>query len=144
MVEIPKVKSYISARSNPEKIIFWQISSRVGKKSTDSGRYRYASDLENRLPNRGKIWWKYNLKIGPINFGNPDEKSIKELAEKIREFTGSKLEFEYRDLPVDDPLRRKPDISKAKELLGWEPKVEFKEGIKKTIDFFKTSLIDQQ
>ena len=82
--------------------------------------------------------------IGPINLGNPDEKSIKEVAENIREFTKSKSEFKYRDLPVDDPLRRKPDISKAKELLGWKPKVEFKEGIKKTIDFFKTSLADQQ
>ena len=73
IVEIPKVKSCISARSNPELIIFWQISWWVGKKSTDSGRYLYASDRENKLPIRGKIWWKYNLKIASINFdfGSP-------------------------------------------------------------------------
>ncbi len=75
---------------------------------------------------------------GPVNLGNPDEFTIKELAEKVLELTGSKSKIVYKDLPRDDPKRRKPDISLAKEKLDWEPKVPLREGLLKTIDYFKS------
>ena len=81
---------------------------------------------------------------GPINLGNPDEKSIMEIAEQIVKLTGSKSEFVFKTLPVDDPLRRKPSITKAKNLLNWEPQVTFEDGMKKTIDYFKISLSNHQ
>jgi len=75
---------------------------------------------------------------GPVNLGNPDEFTIKELAEKVLELTGSKSKIIYKELPQDDPRRRKPDISLAKEKLDWEPKVPLQEGLQKTIDYFKS------
>ncbi len=73
---------------------------------------------------------------GPINLGNPGEFTIKELAETVVELTGSKSQIVYHDLPEDDPKQRQPDITKAKELLGWEPKVKLEDGLKKTITYF--------
>jgi len=78
--------------------------------------------------------------IGPINIGNPSEFTIKELAEKILLLTGSKSKLIYKPLPADDPLQRQPDISKAKKILNWEPKVKLDEGLKKTIAYFKSTL----
>tara|TARA_A100001015_G_scaffold318228_1_gene437472 strand:- start:4520 stop:5461 length:942 start_codon:yes stop_codon:yes gene_type:complete len=74
---------------------------------------------------------------GPINLGNPDERTIQNLANKIKSLfpkTNSKIIF--KKLPEDDPLQRKPDISKAKEILNWEPKIQIDEGLKKTVGFF--------
>jgi dTDP-glucose 4,6-dehydratase len=76
----------------------------------------------------------------PVNLGNPREMTIKQFAEEIIRITGTKSTIEYKPLPVDDPKVRQPDISRAKEVLGWEPRVEFEEGIKKTIEYFKKSL----
>ena len=76
----------------------------------------------------------------PVNLGNPVERSIQELAEQIISITKSKSKLVYRPLPQDDPTQRCPDISKAKALLGWKPKIEFEEGIIKTIDFFEKKL----
>jgi UDP-glucuronate decarboxylase len=76
---------------------------------------------------------------GPVNIGNPNEFTISELASIIYELipeTKSKIEF--KDFPKDDPTRRKPDISLAKEKLKWKPKVELKEGLIKTINYFKS------
>ena len=75
--------------------------------------------------------------IGPVNLGNPNEFTIKELAEKISEKTGSKSQFVYKPLPTDDPTKRKPDIALAKNKLGWEPVVSLDKGLDKTIDYFK-------
>ena len=75
---------------------------------------------------------------GPVNIGNPGEFTILELAEKIIKMTGSKSRIEFRPLPEDDPKTRRPDISLAKEKLGWEPKVPLEEGLKETIDYFRT------
>ncbi len=75
---------------------------------------------------------------GPINLGNPGEFTMLELAELVIELTGSKSALVYKPLPSDDPTRRKPDISKAKSTLGWNPTVPLKEGLQKTIDFFKS------
>ena len=77
--------------------------------------------------------------IGPVNLGNPVEMTVKELAEKVIQLTGSTSALEYRELPQDDPVRRKPDISLARKMLGWEPKVSLEEGLKETIEFFKNS-----
>ena len=77
---------------------------------------------------------------GPVNTGNPGEFTIKQLAEKIIEITGSKSELKYMPLPQDDPKQRQPDIGLAKEKLGWEPEIELEQGLNRTIDFFKSSL----
>src|SRR5687767_4682784 len=73
----------------------------------------------------------------PVNIGNPDEISLKEFAEEILALTGKKLKIVYKPLPADDPKQRQPDINRAKKLLGWEPKVSRKEGLKITYDYFK-------
>jgi len=75
--------------------------------------------------------------IGPVNIGNPNEFTIKELAEKIIELTGSKSKFVYKPLPFDDPKQRQPDISLAKEKLNWQPNIQLEEGLIKTIEYFK-------
>jgi len=72
----------------------------------------------------------------PVNIGNPDEISIKEFAEEILALTGVKQKLIFKPLPQDDPLQREPDISKAKRILGWEPKVSRKEGLKLTYEYF--------
>ena len=74
---------------------------------------------------------------GPVNLGNPSEYRIKDLAEMILRLTGSNATIAYQPLPKDDPQRRQPDISLAKENLSWEPRIEVEEGLKKTIDYFR-------
>jgi dTDP-glucose 4,6-dehydratase len=70
----------------------------------------------------------------PVNIGNPDEYTLLQLAEAVIEVTGSRSEIVFESLPVDDPKIRQPDISRAKDLLGWEPQVSLREGLKRTID----------
>lgn len=74
----------------------------------------------------------------PVNIGNPEEYTIIELAEKIIKLTGSKSKIIYQDLPEDDPMQRCPDISLAKEILKWEPKIFLEEGLRQTIEYFKS------
>ena len=82
---------------------------------------------------------KHGLGTPVINTGNPGEYTIKELAEEtLRQLPASKSKLVYRPLPSDDPKRRKPDITLAKELLGWEPKVSLSEGLAKTIEYFRS------
>lgn len=92
----------------------------------------YISDLINGI---------YQLMVSkinePINLGNPEEHTILEFAELIKELTKSKSKIVFQPLPIDDPHVRCPDITKAKKLLGWEPKISMEEGIKKTIEWFK-------
>jgi dTDP-glucose 4,6-dehydratase len=73
----------------------------------------------------------------PVNIGNPDEVSILDFAKEIQELSGTKSKLEFRPLPSDDPKVRKPDITKARKLLGWEPKVPRRDGMKRTLDYFK-------
>ncbi|HEY8398376.1 MAG TPA: GDP-mannose 4,6-dehydratase, partial [Flavihumibacter sp.] len=75
---------------------------------------------------------------GPVNIGNPDEISLKEFAEEIIRLTGTQQKIVYRPLPTDDPKQRKPDISLAKKILGWEPKVSRAEGVRITYEYFKS------
>src|SRR6476661_2168113 len=74
----------------------------------------------------------------PVNIGNPDEISLREFAEEIIKLTGTNQKIVYKPLPVDDPKQRQPDITKAKELLDWSPKVSRTEGLKKTYEYFKS------
>lgn len=97
----------------------------------------YVSDL---IPGLIKLMSSEDEVIGPINLGNPNEFSIKELAETIIGMTGSTSTISYRELPSDDPKQRKPDISKAREILDWAPKVELQEGLKSTINYFEKVL----
>ncbi len=75
---------------------------------------------------------------GPINLGNPGEFTIAELAEQVIDMTGTSAGIEYRELPQDDPVRRQPDISRAKRDLGWEPTVPLTQGLERTVDYFRT------
>lgn len=75
----------------------------------------------------------YNM---PVNLGNPDEISLLDFAKEILELTGKKVKIVFKELPVDDPKQREPDITKAKHILGWEPKVNRKEGLKVTYEYF--------
>ena len=77
---------------------------------------------------------------GPVNLGNPKEYSILEIAQKILDLIGSKSKIIFQPLPQDDPERRKPDISLAKETLGWSPGVTMEEGLPRTIDYFDNLL----
>ena len=79
----------------------------------------------------------------PVNVGNPVEISLLEFAEEILKLTGSSTKIVFKDLPVDDPKQRKPDITKAKELLGWEPKVDRAEGLRRTYEYFKSLPIEE-
>jgi dTDP-glucose 4,6-dehydratase len=76
--------------------------------------------------------------VNPVNIGNPDEITLKEFAEEIIRLTGTEQKIVYRPLPTDDPKQRKPNITKAKEILGWSPKVSRSEGVRITYDYFKS------
>lgn len=75
----------------------------------------------------------------PVNLGNPEEITILEFAERIRRLTGAQAPIEFRPLPEDDPKQRRPDITKARQVLGWEPKVRLEEGLRRTIEYFQNS-----
>ncbi|HEU0063622.1 MAG TPA: UDP-glucuronic acid decarboxylase family protein [Flavisolibacter sp.] len=74
----------------------------------------------------------------PVNIGNPDEISLKDFAEEVLKLTGNKVKIVYKPLPADDPKQRKPDITKARQLLQWEPKINRREGLAKTYEYFKS------
>jgi dTDP-glucose 4,6-dehydratase len=96
----------------------------------------YVSDLVDGLCRL--MWSDERL---PVNLGNPTEITILEFARRIQQFMGSSTEIDFRPLPEDDPRQRQPDISKARELLGWEPKVALEEGLRDTIEYFRTQLV---
>ena len=79
----------------------------------------------------------------PVNIGNPDEISILDFAKEIIDLTGTDQKIVYKDLPKNDPLQRKPDITKAKEILGWEPQIGRKEGMQRTYAYFKSLTPDE-
>lgn len=81
-----------------------------------------------------------NQEVGPVNLGNPSEFTIRELAEMVLRLTDSRSELVFRPLPQDDPVQRQPDISKAKSILDWTPKVALEDGLKETIAYFKKIL----
>jgi nucleoside-diphosphate-sugar epimerase len=85
-----------------------------------------------------------NTKGEVFNLGNPDEYTILELAQKIKRMTKSKSKIVYENLPPDDPRKRKPDISKARKMLDWRPKVLFTQGLDKTIAYFEKKLAEEE
>lgn len=95
--------------------------------------FQYVDDLLNGLI---KLMNSDDSLTGPVNLGNPGEFTILELAEKVIDMTGSKSKIIFEQLPEDDPMQRKPDISLAKRELDWEPIIKLDEGLKKTIAFF--------
>jgi dTDP-glucose 4,6-dehydratase len=97
--------------------------------------FQYVDDLVAGL--NKLLYANYHL---PVNIGNPSEMTVLEFAKKIIELTGSTSTIVFKPLPEDDPQVRQPDISKAKELLGWEPKVNLELGLKKTIGYFRSKL----
>jgi len=79
----------------------------------------------------------------PVNIGNPTEFTILECAQRVLEITGSKSEIRHEALPVDDPKQRRPDISKAKRLLGWEPKIDLEAGLRMSLDYFQQAVAEE-
>ncbi|MCK4288036.1 MAG: GDP-mannose 4,6-dehydratase, partial [Bacteroidales bacterium] len=103
-----------------------------GKQTRD---FAYIDDIIRgfmRLMNTGEDF------IGPVNVGNPDELTMLKLAQKVIELTGTKSKIVYQPLPADDPMQRNPDITLAKKVLNWEPKINLEEGLIKTIEYFKS------
>jgi dTDP-glucose 4,6-dehydratase len=98
--------------------------------------FTYVSDLVD-----GIIRLMLSSENDPINIGNPREMTIKEIAETIIRMTGSKSRIVYRDLPTDDPKQRRPDIARATTLLNWQPRVQLEEGLVKTIEYFRTKVV---
>jgi dTDP-glucose 4,6-dehydratase len=89
---------------------------------------------------RGIVALLHSDHVGPVNIGNPDEYTILELAQTVLEVTGSGSEIRFEPLPVDDPTQRRPDITLARRILGWEPTVSLKEGLTRTVEYFRTQL----
>jgi dTDP-glucose 4,6-dehydratase len=85
----------------------------------------------------------FSDRVQPTNIGNPDEFTILELAERVIRLTGSKSEIDFRPLPEDDPKVRKPDITIARSVLGWDPKIKLEEGLEKTIPYFRKLVLEQ-
>jgi len=80
--------------------------------------------------------------IGPVNLGNPSEISMIELADRVKRLTGSRSKIVHRELPQDDPTQRKPDITKARTHLDWEPRVPLEDGLNETVGYFRKLLRD--
>jgi len=99
--------------------------------------FQYVDDL---LDGFTKLMATGDEITGPVNLGNPNEFTILELAEKVISLTGTKSKIIFKPLPEDDPLQRQPDITKAKELLNWEPTIQLEKGLKKTIAYFEKLL----
>jgi dTDP-glucose 4,6-dehydratase len=97
--------------------------------------FTYITDLVD-----GIIKLMLSSENDPVNIGNPVEMTIKQIAETIIQMTGSTSKIVYRPLPTDDPKQRRPDITRARTLLGWEPKVQLEEGLIKTIEYFRTKV----
>jgi dTDP-glucose 4,6-dehydratase len=96
----------------------------------------YVSDLVDGLVRLGSSEERF-----PVNLGNPAELTILEFAERIRGLMGSNLDVIFKPLPEDDPRKRRPDISKAKRVLGWEPKVALEDGLRQTVEYFKRQMV---
>lgn len=102
---------------------------------TQTRSFCYVSDLVDGIK---KAMFTSKTKGEIFNLGNPEEYSMKELSEKIKKMIGSTSEIVYKDLPPDDPKQRQPDITKAKNILNWEPNVSVTEGLQKTIEYYRS------
>jgi dTDP-glucose 4,6-dehydratase len=107
-------------------------------KGTQTRSFCYITDTAH-----GIVKLLFSDMKSPVNIGNPNEMTLIELAEKIIQLTGSKSEIIFKPLPQDDPRQRCPDISLAKDRLGWAPHVKLEEGLRLTIDYFKKCLVSK-
>jgi dTDP-glucose 4,6-dehydratase len=103
---------------------------------TQTRSFCYISDLVD-----GIIRLMLSKEHDPVNIGNPQEMTIEQIARLIIQMTGSKSKIIYQPLPTDDPKVRQPDITRARTLLGWEPKVSLEHGLGRTIDYFRTKVL---
>ncbi len=106
-------------------------------KGTQTRSFQYIDDLINAMI---KMMRTEDSFIGPVNIGNPEEITILDLANEILKLTGSKSKLVFRDIPNDDPRKRQPDTTLAKEKLNWEPRIRLQEGLIKTIEYFSNQL----
>jgi UDP-glucuronate decarboxylase len=102
---------------------------------TQTRSFCYVDDLINGMI----LLMKSNYRK-PVNIGNPNEFTICELAKLIKTLVNPDARLEFKELPMDDPIKRKPSIELARELLSWEPEIEIKEGLNKTIEWFKNNI----
>jgi dTDP-glucose 4,6-dehydratase len=106
---------------------------------TQTRSFCYVSDeIEGIL----KLAWSNESE--PVNIGNPSEFTILQCAEEVLAVTGSKSKIVFQPLPQDDPKQRRPDISKAKRLFGWEPKIDLRTGLKLSLDYFRTAVQEEE
>ena len=104
---------------------------------TQTRSFCYVDDLVDGLV---RLMGTADEVTGPINLGNPEEFTIRQLAEQIIAISGSRSKLVFRPLPADDPKQRQPDISRARSVLDWSPKVRLAEGLKKTLAYFEKML----
>lgn len=102
----------------------------------DGSQTRSFCYVDDLVEGMSRLMATPDAEAGPMNLGNPHECTILELTELVKEISGSPSEIRFEPLPTDDPVRRRPDISRARSVLGWEPKVPLRDGIKKTLDYF--------
>jgi len=133
----------------PQKIIiFIDFDGTITKEDVGESIFRNFGDkfildkiIDDLLNGMEKMMNNNDNFIGPVNLGNPDEFTMLELAKKVLELIPeSKSQIVYQNLPDDDPTRRRPDITLAKEKLDWEPKIKLSEGLVKTIAYFRTKI----
>jgi dTDP-glucose 4,6-dehydratase len=117
------------------------VQALLGKPITvfgDGSQTRSFTYVEDEI--RGFLALLDSDETGPINIGNDNEFTIRELAELVLELTGSTSELQFEPLPVDDPTQRKPDLTLARTRLGWEPQIQLREGLERTVEWFRTRL----
>jgi UDP-glucuronate decarboxylase len=102
----------------------------------DGSQTRSFCYVDDLVEGMSRLMATPDAETGPMNLGNPRESTILELAELVKEISGSPSEIRFEPLPTDDPVRRRPDISRARSVLGWKPKVPLRDGLKKTLDYF--------
>lgn len=105
----------------------------------DGGQTRSFCYVDDLIEGLFRLMLVQDYAAGPVNLGNPDERSIADLVQSVIRLTGSRSEIVYKPLPLDDPKRRRPDISRAKELLGWEPRTSLDQGLARTIAWFQSA-----
>ena len=127
---------------HPQKEDYWGHVNPIGPRGVYDEAKRFAEALTMAYHRTHRVETRIVRLLRsdhsePVNCGNPVEISILQFAERIKTLTGSKSEIVFRPLPEDDPRVRQPDITKARTLLGWEPRVALEEGLRRTIDFFR-------
>jgi len=117
------------------------VQALLGKPITifgDGSQTRSFTYVEDEI--RGFLALLDSDETGPVNIGNDNEFTIREMADLVIELTGSSSELQFDPLPVDDPMQRKPDLTLARTRLGWEPRIQLREGLERTVEWFRSRL----